>query len=108
MMAHYSARNIAARYIARKLQTEEQVGNVKKAFLRNTRPLRSIFQPSPAGWSSRARNMLATVKADASKFVQTMNDRYTNPSGMAISAEPKKAEVIAVREAEPRKENIAS
>jgi hypothetical protein len=56
-------------------------GNIKQAFLKNTQPLRSMFRPMPVGWSMRSKRILTEVTADASEFIQTMNDRYTRPSG---------------------------
>ena len=35
----------------------------------------------PVGWSMRTKRTLTQVKADACEFIQTMNDRYTKPSG---------------------------
>lgn len=98
LTVHFSARRFAARMIAHKLETTGSAGNIRKAFLRNTRFLRSIFQPVPAGWSSRTKRVLANVTADASDFIQTMNDRYTNPSGSKTSAKQATAEVFSVVE----------
>ncbi len=105
---HFSARTFAARMIARNLETAGPVGSIKKAFLRNTRFLRSVFQPVPAGWSSRSKRVLENVIADASSFVQTMNDRYTNPSGNNRSKTQPTAEVISVVEADPLRTESAS
>jgi GTPase SAR1 family protein len=44
---------------------------------------RSVFMASPAGWGGGARRRLAQVLQDADRFVQSLNDRYTNPSGAA-------------------------
>jgi hypothetical protein len=106
LTVHFSARKFAATMIARKLETADSAGNVRKAFLRNTGFFRSIFQPAPAGWSSRARRVLAKVTADASSFIQTMNDRYTNPSGNAGKKQAT-AEVISVVETDPVKAESA-
>ena len=94
---HSVIRNSVARRIAKKLETDSLAGNLKNAFLRNTRPIRSLFHPAPAGWNSRSRRILAGVVADASRFVQTMNDRFTNPSG--IIEESPQAEMLKVVEA---------
>ena len=102
---HSVIRNSVARRMAKKLETESLAGNVKNAFLRNTRPVRSLFHPAPAGWTARSRRILAGVVADASRFVQTMNDRFTNPSG--IIEESPQAEMLKVVEAgdEPEAEH---
>lgn len=95
---HFSARTFAARRIARKLEVFGSAGSIKKAFLRNTKFLRSVFQPAPAGWSSRTKRKLAKVTAEASGFVQTMNDRFTNPSGDNATIKQSTAEVLSVVE----------
>ena len=79
---HFTMRKFAARRIARKLNVKTVAGDVRRAFLKNTHFLRSIFRPVPAGWSLRTRRVLQEVGADASEFIQTMNDRYTRPSGI--------------------------
>ena len=90
---HFTARAFSARRIAKKILTgirgdkslvgEHKIlaGNIQKAFLKNTQPLRSVFRPVPVGWSMRTRRALNQVHADACDFIQTMNDRYTRPSG---------------------------
>lgn len=93
---HFSVRAFAAKRVASKIVTTVAVeksmagkdrealtlaGNVKKAFLKNTQPLRSIFRPIPAGWSMRTKRTLLQVSSDACEFIQTMNDRFTKPSG---------------------------
>ncbi len=98
-IVHFSARRFSAKVIARKIVnnvvidkslagkhrvTSKLAGNIKQAFLKNTQPLRSIFRPMPVGWSMRTRRVLAEVSADSSEFIQTMNDRYTKPSGNKV------------------------
>ncbi len=95
---HYSVRKFAARRIASRLDTKALAGNIKKAFLKNTHILRSIFRPVPAGWTMRTRRVLLEVVADASEFVQRMNDRYTRPSG--IDDTPEKVAVSEARSGE--------
>jgi ribosome biogenesis GTPase A len=95
-IVHFSARRFSAKVIARKLvnkvvidkslagkhrEAKTLAGNIKQAFLKNTQPLRSIFRPMPVGWSMRSKRVLAEVRADSSGFIQSMNDRYTKPSG---------------------------
>jgi hypothetical protein len=54
---------------------------LRKAFRRNTRPLRPLLFTRPAGWGQRMRRRIAEVLAEADRYVQTLNDRFTNPSG---------------------------
>ena len=99
---HFFSRSFSAKYVAKKIVTKIaidknlagehreariQAGNIKRAFLKNTQPLRSIFRPMPVGWSMRSKRLLAEVSADASEFIQTMNDRYTRPSGNVAQLE---------------------
>jgi len=96
LMVHFTARAFSARVIAKQILTKIVIdknlagehregkilaGNIKKAFLKNTQPLRSMFRPMPVGWSMRSKRTLKQVTADACDFIQTMNDRYTKPSG---------------------------
>ena len=97
LAVHFSLRKFIARRIARKLETESRAGNIRSAFLRNTRTFRSLFHPAPVGWTARSRRILAGVVRDASGFVQTMNDRFTNPSG--VIEESPQAEMIHAVEA---------
>jgi hypothetical protein len=96
LVVHFSARAFSARVIAKQIVTKTATdknlagdnregkilaGNIKNAFLKNTQPLRSVFRPMPVGWSMRSKRTLLEVTADACEFIQTMNDRYTKPSG---------------------------
>jgi len=104
LVVHFTARAFSARVVAKKMVSnvfadkslagehrEGRIlaGSIKKAFLKNTQPLRSIFRPMPVGWSMRSKRTLVQVAADACDFIQTMNDRYTKPSGIkSPAAEP--------------------
>jgi hypothetical protein len=86
---HFSVRHLHAARIGRglgadvpHLPTRE---SLRKAFARNTRPWRSVFFTRPVGWGRRARSRLAEILAEADRYVQTLNDRFTNPSGLAPS-----------------------
>lgn len=98
---HFSVRKFAAKRIASKISVKTVAGDVRKAFLKNTVFLRSIFRPVPAGWSMRTRRTLQEVLADASEFVQTMNDRYTRPSGLEAPVQHESNDQI--QEVEPLK-----
>jgi hypothetical protein len=104
LVVHFTARAFSARVVAKKMvstvfadkslagehrEGKILAGSIKKAFLKNTQPLRSIFRPMPVGWSMRSKRTLVQVAADACDFIQTMNDRYTKPSGIkSPAAEP--------------------
>jgi hypothetical protein len=99
---HFSIRAFSAKQIASKIVTtvagnksmagkdREAItlaGNIRKAFLKNTQPLRSILRPVPAGWSMRTKRTLLQISSDACEFIQGMNDRYTKPSGEKLASE---------------------
>ena len=109
LVVHFSARSFSAKVIANKIITNAAMdknvagesregkihaGNIKKAFLKNTQPLRSMFRPMPVGWSMRSKRALVQVASDACEFIQTMNDRYTKPSGKVEPVENIKAEEV--------------
>ncbi|MCW8847522.1 MAG: dynamin family protein [Sedimenticola sp.] len=82
---HFFIRSLSARSLLRKLRKQSDKlairGSLANAFLRNTKPWRSVFSKSPAGWGRGAKKRLAQVKEDADNYVQSLNDRFTNPSG---------------------------
>ena len=87
---HFGMRTLAAKAVARSLATpaakEKLRGNLLAAFARNTRFWRSIFARSPVGWSGGARRRLHKVRQDSNLYVQTLNDRFTNPSGDGLGS----------------------
>jgi hypothetical protein len=86
---HFSLRRFAAKRIMTRLQRQLQnlherdfVEGLLHAFHKNTRFWRSIFMKHPTGWSARARRQIAHVLAEANGYVQDLNDKFTNPSGV--------------------------
>jgi len=86
---HFSIRNLAAKSLLGSLRKEasraELRGDLVAAFLRNTKPWRSIFAHKPVGWGSSAKRRLNKIREDTNAYVQTLNDRFTNPSGESLS-----------------------
>ncbi|MEN8175731.1 MAG: dynamin family protein [Pseudomonadota bacterium] len=82
---HLGVRRFAAKSVAYGLRKNSKVNSlrldVKAAFEKNTGALRSIFAKNPAGWGRGARRRLHRVIEETDSYVQTLNDRYTNPSG---------------------------
>jgi hypothetical protein len=58
------------------------------AFERSTKPWRTLLTTSPAGWTGAAKRRLAQIREEANLYVQTLNDRFTNPSGQAMVHTP--------------------
>ena len=84
---HFSLRQLAARSVAAKLRRDPSVREWRdalvRAFLKNTRPFFSVLGVKPVGWGRRARKRIARVLRDADGYVQTLNDRFADPSGEA-------------------------
>ncbi len=82
---HFITRKLVARGIAKRLGKD--IGHTAsretllRAFRKNTRWMHSVFSTKPVGWGPRARKRIAKVVSDADGYVQTLNDRFTNPSG---------------------------
>jgi len=88
---HFTIKLLAARSIGTHLARQGEKlgirGNLARAFQRNTNPWRSIFSKSPVGWGRFSRKRLRQVIEDADNYVQTLNDRFTNPSGADLPKE---------------------
>ena len=84
---HFLARRLSARFIARRIARNPKLDDarawVAAAFAHNTKTWRTIMTRSPAGWGRAARRRIERVNADADRFVQHLNDRFTDPSGGA-------------------------
>ena len=95
---HYLMRSLSARFVARRISRNPEMGEerawVARAFAHNSKGWRTIVTASPAGWSRSARRRIAQVSADADRFVQRLNDRFTNPSGDADEYTNSDAETI--------------
>jgi ribosome biogenesis GTPase A len=80
-LLHLFIRGKLVNGIAKKLNAEEFFGDTSIAFRKNTRWWRSIFNKNPVGWGNGARRKLDGIRSDIDQLVQTLNDRYTSPSG---------------------------
>ena len=90
---HFSARRWAKQRVLREVAQEnsdDEAERLSRAFTRNTRMWRSIFAPDPVGWSGRNRKALRRIVASANRLVQTLNDRFTDPSGKRPASEEKR------------------
>ena len=87
---HFGMRSLAAKSLLRSLRKEADSiglrGDLVAAFLRNTKPWRSIFARSPAGWGKGARKKLHQVILSTDSYIQTLNDSFTNPSGEDLAS----------------------
>ena len=79
---HLLVRQQFAKRIANKLSSTEAYGDLAAAFRQSTRWWRSLLWTSPSGWGALSRKRLSTIRDMNDRFVQYLNDRFTNPSGM--------------------------
>ena len=80
-LVHQLVRRVIAKWVARSLPEKELSGSVRSGFLRNTRWWQPLWRPFAVGWNKHAQEKLMKIREDANRFVQTLNDEYTNPSG---------------------------
>ena len=93
---HFAIRRFAARQVIAKLKKRvhdmrdvDFADSIANAFRKNTRFWRSIFSKQPVGWRQHAKRQIAAVLAEANGYVQTLNDKFTNPSGgSSATSEP--------------------
>ncbi len=82
---HFGVRALAARTLLHSIRKQASKaglkGNPADAFLRSTKPWRSILRKHPAGWGRKSRRQLREVLQSTDTYIQTLNDQFTNPSG---------------------------
>ncbi len=96
LLVHHVIRRQAANKMIRQIQAHEapdEGARLQRAFLRNTGFFRSIFAPDPVGWGRWNRKRLRRLVLDADHFVQTLNDRFTDPSGKKAPKTPEAPEI---------------
>ena len=88
---HFRVRKFAAGRVLKQIDKQFTPGierdRLQQAFVFNTRPWHSIFLKTPVGWGNRSRKRLHRVIAEANRYVQTLNDSFTDPSGETTQAE---------------------
>ncbi len=87
---HFWVRKITAAGLTKRLRTEnapdEHRDWLVAAFAKNTRPWRPFLFSKPAGWGHFAKRRVAKILSEADSFVQTLNNRFANPSGSTAPA----------------------
>jgi hypothetical protein len=78
-------RNIGA--MLKTIENEDVHPNYVRAFRKNVRWYRSLFLRQPAGWNKRTGQQLGKILDDANRYIQKLNDMYTNPSGTRPATE---------------------
>lgn len=98
---HFFLRRFVARRMLRELERTVTSPVERKrllgGFAKNTRFWRSMFDLRPAGWGRFNQRRIKQVLTDSDRYVQSLNDRFTDPSGRHAPAEP----VATAQEAVP-------
>jgi hypothetical protein len=88
---HLTIRHLAARSVITKLRRETSdmrerdfLDNFIAAFRKNTSLWHSVLHTRPVGWGKRVRRRLKEVLIEANRYVQDLNDKFTNPSGKGV------------------------
>ncbi|SDX33373.1 dynamin family protein [Thiocapsa roseopersicina] len=93
---HFTVRKLAAMsvepWLRKQVARKNPPGNLMSAFRKNTRFYRPVIIGRPIGWSGKARAQINEVLQNCENFVQTLNERYTNPKGLKDS--PHKAHAV--------------
>ena len=78
---HFMVRRKLAKTIANSLSEDEGYGDLKAAFLKNTRAWTSVIRRKPVGWNGRVSGKLFTIRNDVDQMIQKLNDNFSRPSG---------------------------
>ena len=85
---HLLSRRLVANSLKRTVnKAQEFIGqklDIKNAFKKSTSYYNTIFSFSPRGWNMLNRSRINKVREEADVYVQSLNDRYTNPSGKGM------------------------
>ncbi|MEM7378822.1 MAG: dynamin family protein [Pseudomonadota bacterium] len=77
---HFWLRGFVHGQMQRRMQRADDL-RYSYALTRNTRWWRSVFWKRPSGWNAGARKQITAVLEQSTRFVQNLNDSFTNPSG---------------------------
>ena len=97
---HFRVRKFSAGRVLKQIEKQFTPGierdRLQQAFVFNSRPWHSIFRKTPVGWGNRSRKRLHRVIAEANRYVQTLNDSFTDPSGELSPNESSKPSLSVV------------
>ncbi|QEP44968.1 dynamin family protein [Ectothiorhodospiraceae bacterium BW-2] len=83
---HYVVRNWARKpvlkWLAQQANNDNDKEQLRGVFMRSSASWRSVFQKIPCGWGRGVKRRLDTIISDTDRYVQMLNDRYANPSGV--------------------------
>lgn len=78
---HFTVRKLHGKRIIRRLEKDGEDPRVIKVFRKNTRFTRTLLTSRPVGWGAMTKKKLVQVREAADRFVQTLNDKYTDFNG---------------------------
>lgn len=85
LWAHFTARQRSAikvrRWLAQLQYPPHIIEQLHRAFHRSTRAWRSVLERRPAGWNRRTRKRLRHISDEADRHIQSLNERFADPSG---------------------------
>jgi GTPase SAR1 family protein len=112
LVAHFKICKNAAQKIIKRIQSENSEEHTReslvRAFRKNTGASRALFIwfiEQPVGWSGRTRQRLSKVLGSVNKYVQKLNDRFTDPSGKQIEPTPAPQTTEEAKPTQPNSEN---
>lgn len=86
---------VAAKQVVKTLQRElhpvhdrDDAESFTRAFHANVSFWRSFFSLRPVGWSSEAQQRLKNVLIECDRYIQELNNAFTNPTGRREAAQP--------------------
>jgi hypothetical protein len=86
LLIHFGIRHLAAQsvlpWLRKQVEQQEPMGNILRAFENNTRFWRTVLLGRPLGWNSRSRAEIDDVLQNCESYIQTLNERFTNPKGL--------------------------
>ena len=85
LLVHFGLRKTMAGGVARWLRKRAEEKGVRsdlvRAFRFNTSSWRTLLNTVPRGWGGGSPGRVEQVLLDCDTYIQTLNDRFTNPSG---------------------------
>src|SRR5262249_20146893 len=97
--AHIGIRKLAARSVIARLRREttdmgcrDFLANFTRPFPKNPSLWHTFFHKRPVGWGRRTQRRLREVLIEANRYVQDLNDKFTNPSGQGVPSTPRVVE----------------
>ncbi|MBK5965833.1 dynamin family protein [Thiocystis minor] len=86
ILGHFGIRRLAALSVMPSLrkavEKQKPPGNVIATFKRNTRFWRTVLLGRPLGWNAQSRAEIDEVIQGCENYIQTLNERFTNPRGL--------------------------